>query len=229
MFDPENPPELTTQKWFNVDAPLSLAALKGKVVVMPAFQMRCDGSLKHGIPQAARLARSFSDEEVATIGLHIPFENHDTQDAASLEVFISESRIRFPIAVDTPNGDGPPKTMEAYEIRGTPAILLFDRQGRLRRHYLGQVDDVRLGAEVMALAIEAPDAPREQSIALERHLAATLIDPSEHHHHDGECCGGHHDHTHGEGCCGGEGHAHNHDHVHEAGTDCGDAGCGCRQ
>jgi hypothetical protein len=120
-------------------------------------------------------------------------------------------------------------------------VLVFDRQGRLRRHYLGQVDDVRLGAELMALAIEARDAPREQAVAIERRLAATLVDPSEHHHHEGGCCGGHghdhahgHDHEHGEGgCCGG---AHDHDHGHDhgpakakaEGEGCGNPDCGCR-
>ena len=77
------------------------------------------------------------------------------------------------------NGKSLPKTMEAFEIQGTPTVLIFDRQGRLRRHYLGQVDDFRLGAEVMALTIEARDAPREQSIALERRLAAVLTDPND--------------------------------------------------
>jgi hypothetical protein len=94
-------------------------------------------------------------------------------------------------------------------MQGTPTLLLFDRQGRLRRHYLGHVDDVRLAAEVMALALEDAKAPREVSIAIERRLAAVLVDPDAHHHHDG-CCGHDHhhghEHVHGEGCGGG--HAH---------------------
>ena len=55
--------------------------------------------------------------------------------------------------------------MAAYGMQGTPTLLLFDRQGRLRRHYLGAVDDVRLGAEIMALCLEDPKAPREVSMA----------------------------------------------------------------
>ena len=211
--------------------------------------------MKHGLPQAARLAASFVDDEVSVIGLNVPFEEAAKQTPAALEAFIEEKGLEFPIALDKPNGAGLPKTFEAYELQGTPAILIFDRQGRLRRHYLGQVEDVRLGAEIMALAIEARDAPREQSIALERRLAATLTDPNEHHHHEGGCCGGHghshdhghdHEHAHGEGgCCGGA-HAHDHDHEHavtaatakggkkgkaanaaKSGGGCGDPDCGC--
>ena len=237
MFNPESPPELETQRWFNTEGPLSLKDLKGKVVVLAAFQTHCPGSLKHGLPQAARLAASFSDDEVAVIGLNTPFEEHDKQGLDTLEAFIEDQELDFPIASDKPNGASIPKTMEAYEIQGTPTILVFDRQGRLRRHYLGQVDDLRLGAEVMALAIEDRQAPREQSIAIERRLAATLVDPEAHQHHEGGCCGGHgHDHAHGEGgCCGGA-HAHDHDHDHDhdhapgkGGKDgCGGkGGCGC--
>ncbi len=197
MFDPESPPELETARWFNSDGPIKLKDLKGKVVVLAAFQTHCPGSVKHGLPQAARLALSFSDDEVAVIGLNTPFEEQEKQTAEALEAFVAEHELPFAVALDKPNGAGIPKTMEAYEIRGTPTVLVFDRQGRLRRHYLGHVDDVRLGAEIMALAIEARDAPREASIALERRLAATLVDPHEHHHHEGGCCGGHHhDHDH---------------------------------
>jgi hypothetical protein len=244
MFNPELPPELETARWFNVDDPLTLKGLKGKVVVVAAFQLRCPGSVRHGLPQAARLAQAFSPDEVAVIGLHTVFEDHDKQDPDALEAFIDECELPFPIAVDKANGNGLPRTMEAYEIRGTPTVLIFDRQGRLRRHYLGQVDDVRLGAEIMALAIEARDAPREASVAIERRLAAALVDPDEHHHHEGGCCGGHHahdhdhDHDHGHhhehgegGGCGG-GHSHDDKHDRPAGKKsggggCGDPGCGC--
>lgn len=230
MFDPESPPELQAAAWFNTDTPPNLEDLKGKVIVLAAFQQHCPGSVRHGLPQAQRLARSFSEDEVAVIGLNTPFEHTDKQDKKALEAFVAEHELTFPIALDKANGKSLPKTMEAYEIQGTPALLIFDRQGRLRRHYLGQVDDFRLGAEVMALTIEARDAPREQSIALERRLAAVLVDPNEHHRHGDGCGCGHdhshdhdhlhdHDHAHAHshegGCCGGHGHSHDHDHGHQ--------------
>ncbi len=217
-MNPESPPEFAVQRWFNTDTPLTLAGLKGKVIVVAAFQMHCPGSLKQGLPQAARLADAFNADEVAVIGLNTAFEEHDKQAAGALETFIREKGYAFPIAKDKPNGAEMPKTMEIYEIQGTPTILIFDRQGRLRRHYLGQVDDLRLGAEVMALVIETRDAPREQSAALERRLAAALNDPDQHtHDHDGNCCGGHHGHGHD--------HRHDHhDHAHAAdGSCCGGA------
>ena len=222
MLNPETPPEFTTHRWFNTETPLTLGSLKGKVIVLSAFQMHCPGSLKHGLPQAARMAQAFNADEVAVIGLNTAFEDHDKQAAGALDVFIRDNGFTFPIAKDKPNGAGLPKTMDAYEIQGTPTTLVFDRQGRLRRHYLGQVDDIRLAAEVMALVIEARDAPREQSAALERRLAAALVDPDAHaHDHEGGCCGGAHGHDHGHSH--GD-HGHTHEHVHSAdGACCGGA------
>jgi hypothetical protein len=212
-FDPENPPALVTAQVFNApDAP-TLEKLKGKVVALLAFQMLCPGSQRHSLPQAERLARAFNPEQVAVLGLHMVFENHKDMTPSLLEPFLKTENITIPILVDQPNGSGVPKTMEAYGMQGTPTLLLFDRQGRLRRHYLGAVDDVRLGAEIMALSMEEQTSPREFSIAIERRLAGTLAEPEHdhHHHHDGECCGGH-DHDHG--------HAHDHAHDHEHGPGC---------
>jgi hypothetical protein len=225
-FDPEKPPAFLTAQYFNAPEAPTLEKLKGKVVVLLGFQMLCPGSLRHALPQAERLARAFNADEVAVVGLHMVFENHKDMTPSLLEPFLKAERITIPILVDAPSGDGMPKTMEAYGMQGTPTVLLFDRQGRLRRHYLGAVDDVRLGAEIMALALEDKKSPREVSMAIERRLAATLADPEHHHHHhEGECCGGHgHAHDHEGGCCGGahdHAHAHEHGHEHAPGEDCG--------
>ena len=204
MFDAENPPELAVASWLNADRPLSLAAVKGKVVVVTAFQMLCGGSIKHALPQAQRIAKSFRRDEVEVIGLHMVFERHDEMTPAKLAAFVKKEGLTFPIAIDKP-GKELPGTMAAYEMQGTPAILLFDRQGRLRRHYLGQVDDLRLGAEIMALTIEGANAPRDASVAIERQLHAALSDPHDHDRH-GDACGCGHDHDHG--------HSHDHGHDH---------------
>ena len=214
MFDPENPPELSVTRWVNARAPLSLKALKGKVVMVTAFQMLCRGCVEHGLPQAKKVAEQFSDDEVVVIGLHSVFEHHEVMSPAALEAFQHEYAWPFPIAIDAPGGDdgkGLPKTMAAYEMRGTPTVLLFDRQGRLRRHYFGHVEDMRLAAELMGLSIEDAGAPRDASVALERRMHTTLVDPHAQHGHD-------HDHDHGDAC--GCGHDHGdgaHDHAHDHG------------
>ncbi|MEZ5816116.1 MAG: TlpA disulfide reductase family protein [Hyphomicrobiaceae bacterium] len=211
MFDPEKPPELAVSAWFNTREPTPLERLRGRVVVVLAFQMLCPACVEHAIPQAKRLRARFSPAEVAIIGLHSVFEHHRAMTPEALEVFVREFRVPFPVAIDEPDGDGQPRTMAAYQMQGTPTLLLFDRAGRLRRHYFGQPDDIMLAAEIMALAIEDKSSPRNEAALIERKLAATLVgeshghDHSHHHHHHGDGCGcDHHDDTHQgdhSGCC----------------------------
>ena len=209
MFNPESPPELAVSEWFGSKDPVTLAGLKGRVVVLVAFQMLCPGCVEHGLPQAKRIRNRFKESEVAVVGLHTVFEHHAVMGPAALEVFLAEYKWPFPVGVDRSTGDGVPETMAAYQMQGTPTLLLFDRSGRLRRHYFGRPEDMLLAAEIMALVIEDRAAPREQSIAIERKLALALTAPE--HSHGGHDHDHEHDHVHHDGC----GHDHSHDHEHQ--------------
>ncbi|MEK7768779.1 MAG: TlpA family protein disulfide reductase, partial [Pseudomonadota bacterium] len=52
-------PELQISDWLNTPQPLTLASLRGKVVVLHAFQMLCPGCVQFGIPQAQRIYEEF--------------------------------------------------------------------------------------------------------------------------------------------------------------------------
>lgn len=211
MFNPETPPELMVTRWINAPQPMTLKALKGRVVVVVAFQMLCPGCVEHGLPQAKRIREKFSQDEVVVLGLHSVFEHHAVMTEAALEVFLGEYRWPYPVAIDQPDGDGVPKTMAAYQMQGTPTLLIFDRAGRLRRHYFGRPDDMLLAAEITAMALEDADSPREQASAIEKKLAKALAAAKHDHGHDHGHGG--HDHGHGDAC--GCGHDHSHDHGHD--------------
>jgi hypothetical protein len=159
-------PELLVQHWFNTDRPLLLSGLRGRVVVLAAFQVLCPKSVGGGIPQAQRIYETFEPTDVAVIGLHATFEHHDAFNSAVLKAFIHEYRLKFPIALDQPNPASPiPHTMERYKMRGTPSLVLIDRQGLVRKHAFGAVDDLRIGAEIGALTQESDTAALSRSSA----------------------------------------------------------------
>ena len=137
-------PELQTTDWLNTDEPTLLGALRGKVVLIEAFQMLCPGCVSHGLPQAMRAHRVFDRDEVAVVGLHTVFEHHDAQGSrAALAAFLHEYKITFPVGIDAPSGRGGlPKTMALYGMKGTPTLLLVDKRGRLRKHKFGWEDDL---------------------------------------------------------------------------------------
>lgn len=158
MNTPQQAPELQVAQWFNSPEPVTLASLRGKVVVIEAFQMLCPGCVAHGLPQVQKLRRVFPEEHVVVLGLHTVFEHHAAMTPVALEAFLHEYKIRLPVGVDAPAETGPiPRTMAAYGMRGTPSLLLIDRAGRLREHHFGQVEDMALGAQVALLLGECGD------------------------------------------------------------------------
>ena len=149
-------PELQVTQWFNTERPITLAELRGRVVVLHAFQMLCPGCVSHGLPQATAIHDIFPAEDVAVIGIHSVFEHHNAMTPVALEAFIHEYRIRFPVAVDRPSSTGSiPHTMEAFGMRGTPTLILLDRQGRIRLNHFGRMNDLRVGATIGQLVSEA--------------------------------------------------------------------------
>ena len=151
-------PPWTTSEWLNSDVDLQATDLRGKVVVLHAFQMLCPACVHRGLPQAQRIQQVFSPQDVAVIGLHTVFEHHAAMTVVSLRAFVHENRISFPIGVDahqTEPGDPIPLTMRAYRLQGTPSLLLIDRAGRLRRHSFGAEDDMVVGAAIATLLAES--------------------------------------------------------------------------
>ncbi len=151
-------PEWRTGRWFNTEKPLALADLRGRVVVLHAFQMLCPGCVLHGLPQAQRVAEAFEHEPLTVVGLHTVFEHHAVMGPDALAAFLHEYRITFPVGVDEPSPDGfpLPMTMRAYQMRGTPTTLLIDGHGRLRHHAFGTHSDLALGAAIGQLLSELP-------------------------------------------------------------------------
>jgi peroxiredoxin len=150
-------PEWSVSQWFNVAAPITLRELRGRVVLLHAFQMLCPGCVAHGTPQAQRAHEIFARTDLTVVGLHTVFEHHAAMTPVSLAAFIHEYRLTFPIGVDEAADDGPlPLTMRRYEMRGTPTTILIGRDGALRHHGFGQEDDLALGALIGTLLAEKP-------------------------------------------------------------------------
>lgn len=149
-------PEWDVVQWFNTAEPIALADLRGRVVVVLAFQMLCPGCVAQAIPQMVEVAKTFASADVAVIGLHTVFEHHAGMGQASLAAFLHEYRVGFPVGIDRPGGDCPiPATMERYAMRGTPTCLLIDRAGNLAHQQFGHFPDMQLGARI-AMLVRSP-------------------------------------------------------------------------
>ncbi|MGL4243269.1 MAG: peroxiredoxin family protein [Beijerinckiaceae bacterium] len=144
-------PELDVIRWFNTQRPVTLEQLRGEIVLLHAFQMLCPGCVGLGTPQAEKAHQLFGRAGLRVIGLHTVFEHHAAMTPVSLEAFIHEYRLTFPIGVDRP-GEGPPipVTMERYGFRGTPSCVLIGRDGAILQNGFGHQEDMALGAAIAA-------------------------------------------------------------------------------
>ncbi|MFN7817569.1 MAG: TlpA disulfide reductase family protein [Burkholderiales bacterium] len=167
-------PPLHVSECFNTDTPITLDALRGRVVVVHAFQMLCPECVAQGLPQAMKVHQMFPRSEVVVLGLHTVFEHHDAMGPNALKAFLHEYRIAFPVGVDLPATNRPvPTTMRAYGLRGTPSLVVIDRSGQVRLNHFGHMDDLRLGALLgMLLSEAAPSDIRPATVDHEHRVFA---------------------------------------------------------
>lgn len=148
-------PELSVEKWLNTEEPISIKNSLGKVIVFEAFQMLCPGCVLEGLPKFQRLYNYFSsNKNIVLFGLHTVFEHHQAMTEKNLKVFLYEFGYNFPVGIDTHKNDEIPETMKKYNLRGTPSLVLIDKNGYIRNIYFGSVDEIELGYQIGLLLKE---------------------------------------------------------------------------
>lgn len=115
---PELPDDL---EWFNTDTPLTLAAQRGKVVLLD-FWTYCSINCMHVLPDLRYLQNKYA-QHLTVIGVHSPkFENERL--AAQLQKAINRHHIRHPVANDPTF-----QMWRAYGIKAWPSTILIDPEG----------------------------------------------------------------------------------------------------
>ena len=112
-------------------------------------------------------------------GRVVVFEHHEVMGPDALEVFAYEYRLRFPIGIDKYAGEksqGMPLTMEAYQMQGTPTLILIDKAGHVRLHKFGHVNDLMLGFSIGALLSEEFGGESDAEIKKQKSATETGCD-----------------------------------------------------
>ena len=111
-------------------APVTLDALRGKVVVLNFWASWCYPACYEEAPVLERAWRAYRDRGVVVLGVDI----QDKDEAG--RKFIRDFSLTFPNAPD-PAG----KVSIDYGVYGVPETFFIDRQGRIRRKYVGAVTE----------------------------------------------------------------------------------------
>ena len=124
-------PELTNETWLNVDSPLHIADLRGKVVIVEMWTFGCI-NCRNVMPSLKEWHGKYADQGLVIIGNHFPEFSYE-QDLENLKNAIAENDIQYAVAQDN-NGD----TWRAYKNHYWPTLYLIDKQGHIRYIHIGE-------------------------------------------------------------------------------------------
>lgn len=124
-------PELTNESWLNVDSPLRLANLRGKVVAIDMWTFGCI-NCQHVIPSLKKWDEKYRDQGLVIIGNHYP-EFSFEEDLTNLKAAVADNGIKYAVAQDN---DG--ATWKAYKNHYWPTLYLIDKNGHLRYVHIGE-------------------------------------------------------------------------------------------
>jgi len=111
--------------WLNTDAPLTIAGLRGKVVIAEFCTYSCI-FWRRTLPYVNRWNAEYGPQGLQIIGIHTP-EFRFERDRANVESAMRELGVRYPIAQDNAY-----RTWRAWENRAWPSFYLLDRDGEVR-------------------------------------------------------------------------------------------------
>ncbi len=135
-----NAPELRgVEAWINT-SPLTLAQLRGKVVVVHFWAFGCINCV-HNLPHYQAWYEKFPRSDVVIIGIHTP-ETSAERDLANLRANIKQRGIEYPVAFDLGA-----ENWKTWANNMWPSVYLIDRQGRVRSWWYGELNWEGAGGE----------------------------------------------------------------------------------
>ena len=155
-------------RWINTPGsrPLSLAALRGKVVLVDFWTYSCVNCIRT-LPYLKQWYARYHRDGLVIVGVHTPefaFEHV----IGNVEQAVGEHGIRYPVAVDDSYG-----TWNAWGNQYWPADYLIDRNGDVRDAHFGEggygqtEDDIRtLLGEPATAALSRPAGALTPSSAI---------------------------------------------------------------
>ncbi|RLS30649.1 MAG: thioredoxin [Planctomycetota bacterium] len=155
---PMAPPLAPSATWINSE-PLTLAELRGKVVILHFYAFECV-NCQRNLPIYAAWQQAYADKGVAVIGIQSP-ETDRERNPEGVITAAKEAGIDYPVQFD-----GDLATWKAWGNTMWPTVYVIDQQGYLRVWWQGELtwqgakgDEVIRGAVEKLLAAEADRTP----------------------------------------------------------------------
>jgi cytochrome c biogenesis protein CcdA/thiol-disulfide isomerase/thioredoxin len=146
LFNADSPaPELQgINHWLNTPAPISLAALKGKVVLIDFWTYTCINCLRT-LPHVEQWYSKYHSAGLEVIGVSTP-EFAFEKDTGNVNSAIKRLGINYPVAQDNNYS-----TWNAYANQYWPAEYLIDAHGNIRREEFGEGSYAQMESAIQSL------------------------------------------------------------------------------
>jgi cytochrome c biogenesis protein CcdA/thiol-disulfide isomerase/thioredoxin len=139
-----------TERWFNTpgERPLTLAGLRGRVVLVDFWTYTCINCLRT-LPYLKAWDAAYRRDGLTIVGVHTP-EFAFEHDAGNVAGAINQFGVRYPVAQDNQMG-----TWNAYGNQYWPADYLIDAHGHVRYASFGEGDYGKTETAIRALLAQA--------------------------------------------------------------------------
>lgn len=135
---------------------LKLSDLRGKVILLDFWATWC-GPCRAGIPHLNDLYAAHKEEGLEIVGVSVDRDRGNTSGMDLVRQFTQKIRMDYPLVM------ADARTVNAYGgIRSIPTAFLIDRDGRVRKRYVGLQQKSVFERDMKELLAPAPEP--EESI-----------------------------------------------------------------
>jgi thiol-disulfide isomerase/thioredoxin len=124
-------PELTKISGYINSNPITLADLKGKVILVDFWTYSCINCIRT-IPYLNAWYEKYADDGLVIVGVHTP-EFEFEKDYNNVKAAVEKFGIKYPVALDNEK-----QTWNTYENRYWPRKYLIDSEGYIRYDHIGE-------------------------------------------------------------------------------------------
>lgn len=118
-------------QWFN-SAPVSIAQLRGKVVLVNVWVFSCS-NCQRSLPTLRAWYEKYQGQGFEIVGVNTPEFDSD-RPAASVAAAVRREKLPWPVVQDNDTA-----TWRAYGATAWPGFYLIDRQGKIRAVHEGEI------------------------------------------------------------------------------------------
>ncbi|MBI2641213.1 cytochrome c biogenesis protein DipZ, partial [Candidatus Roizmanbacteria bacterium] len=147
------------ERWLNVDKPLTIQELRGKVILIDFWTYTCINCIRT-LPFVTSWYEKYKDKGFIVIGVHTP-EFEFEKKTSNVEMAIMQYKIHYPVAQDNDY-----ETWDVYNNHYWPAKYLVDANGNIRYTHFGEGEYDVTEKNIQTLLKEAGQNVEEDIVEL---------------------------------------------------------------